>query len=325
MSVGKPFDDLRKTIKNENIDELLKKILFGNFLVLPEDHTACFQISLVYGLLKNRIKVFHSDNLEMQSYRRTSHQRNTQKKSKESRTIKPPPSNRRKALSQIPPTKTNKRKEKIDRLLDIAGHRYKSNKLIKHLKGKTISKKYKEQLCLFWFAHSVILARDINKFIQDDLLKVVHPWVLPTKQKLGITSFITLGLVDIIADLIVELIKKELAGATSIRRSVRQGQVRPNVKALHDQPTVTNLGASFMGIAGGVDDVSGKHADADTTTSHDDEHLAYQEAYDIVDRIMDLNFYKNFKDKYDDLTKLTSTLSGPRFDSLVSGSNGMKK
>ena len=48
------------------------------------------------------------------------------------------------------------------------------------------------------------------------------------------TSYITLGHVDTIADPTVELIKKELAGATAIRRAVRQGQ--PNVEALHDQP-----------------------------------------------------------------------------------------
>lgn len=46
---------------------------------------------------------------------------------------------------------------------------------------------------------------------------------MPTEQELGITSFITLGLVDIIADPTVELIKKELAGAITIKRAVRQG------------------------------------------------------------------------------------------------------
>ncbi|KAF3666412.1 hypothetical protein FXO38_09081 [Capsicum annuum] len=35
---------------------------------------------------------------------------------------------------------------------------------------KTIPKHYMEQFCLVWFAHSVILARDINKVIEDDLL-----------------------------------------------------------------------------------------------------------------------------------------------------------
>ncbi|PHT45749.1 hypothetical protein CQW23_14907 [Capsicum baccatum] len=74
---------------------------------------------------------------------------------------------------------------------------------------------------------------------------------MPTIDKLGMTSFLTLGLVDTKEDPMVELIKKELDGATSIRRAARQGQ--PNVEALHDQPqTATDPGASSGGVSGGV-------------------------------------------------------------------------
>ncbi|PHT98774.1 hypothetical protein BC332_32294 [Capsicum chinense] len=66
---------------------------------------------------------------------------------------------------------------------------------------------------------------------------VMHPWIVPTEEELVMTSYITLSYVDNIADPIVELIKKKLAGATAIRRAVRQGH--PNVKTLHDQPTKT--------------------------------------------------------------------------------------
>ena len=45
--------------------------------------------------------------------------------------------------------------------------------------------------------------------------------------------FLTLGLVDTKEDPTVELIKKVLVGATSIRIVVRQGQL--NVETLHDQ------------------------------------------------------------------------------------------
>ncbi|KAF3632364.1 hypothetical protein FXO37_27517 [Capsicum annuum] len=75
------------------------------------------------------------------------------------------------------------------------------------------------------------------------------------------------GLVDIIADTMVDLLKKELAGATTIRREARQGQ--PSVEALHDQTTATNLDASSGITAGGVD-VGGRYDDA--TASHDVEH-----------------------------------------------------
>ncbi|KAM3270853.1 hypothetical protein P3S67_029055 [Capsicum chacoense] len=63
---------------------------------------------------------------------------------------------------------------------------------------------------------------------------VVYPWNVPIIDELGMTSFLTLGLVDTKEDPTVELIKKELAGETSIKRVVRQGQ--PNVEAFHDQP-----------------------------------------------------------------------------------------
>ena len=60
----------------------------------------------------------------------------------------------------------------------------------------------------------------------------MHPWIVPTIDELGMTSFLTLGLVNTKEDPTVELIKKKLDGTTSISRAVRQGQ--PNVEALHD-------------------------------------------------------------------------------------------
>ncbi|KAM3308366.1 hypothetical protein P3S67_010110 [Capsicum chacoense] len=99
---------------------------------------------------------------------------------------------------------------------------------------------------------------------------VVHPWIVPTEEESVMTFYITLGHVDTIADPTVEIIKKELAGATTIRRAVRQGQ--SNVEALHDQPfTKVDPGASSGGVVG----VGVRHADAATT--RDDEHVDAQE------------------------------------------------
>ncbi|KAF3636435.1 hypothetical protein FXO37_25449 [Capsicum annuum] len=88
----------------------------------------------------------------------------------------------------------------------------------------------------------------------------MHPWIVPTEQDLGMTSFITLGFVDTIVDPTVELIKKELDRAIAIRREVREDE--PNVEALHDQPTATDLCASSRGVVGEVIDIGGKHIDA---------------------------------------------------------------
>ncbi|KAF3675604.1 hypothetical protein FXO38_04688 [Capsicum annuum] len=99
---------------------------------------------------------------------------------------------------------------------------------------------------------------------------------LPTEEESLMTSYITLGHVDTIADRTVELIRKELAGAIAIRRGVRQGQ--PNVEALHDQSTKADLGAS----SGGVFGVGGRHAN--TSTTHDDEK------FDTLEKI---NMFEN--------------------------------
>ncbi|KAF3618775.1 hypothetical protein FXO37_34027 [Capsicum annuum] len=202
---------------------------------------------------------------------------------------------------------------------------------------------------------------------------VVHPWIAANEQELEMTSFITLGLIDMIVDLTVELIKNELAGATTIRRAVRQGQ--PHVEALNDQPAATDLGDASGGVSGGVVDVGGIYADADAVAIHDDEHVDTQEKINMFeitpysgpshpsslscshckckgcmdkqdklfqkidaltnvveelkskkgvipfkkcDRIMKLNFYNYFKNRYDDLIQLASNPGGSRFDSLVS-------
>ncbi|KAF3619131.1 hypothetical protein FXO37_33869 [Capsicum annuum] len=63
----------------------------------------------------------------------------------------------------------------------------------------------------------------------------MHPWIMPTEEESVMTYYITLGHVDTIAYPMVELIKKELDRATTIRREVRQGQ--PNVERLF----MTNL------------------------------------------------------------------------------------
>ena len=45
--------------------------------------------------------------------------------------------------------------------------------------------------------------------------------------------------------------------------------------------------------------------------------LAYPDAYDAADKIMDLNFYNNFKSRYDALHRQARS-DGSRIDRLVS-------
>ncbi|KAM3203597.1 hypothetical protein P3L10_031223 [Capsicum annuum] len=61
---------------------------------------------------------------------------------------------------------------------------YKAVDLMVDLEDKDILKYCKEKLCLVWFVHSILLARDIRKVIEDNLLEFAddfdkfnnHPW-----------------------------------------------------------------------------------------------------------------------------------------------------
>ncbi|KAF3654811.1 hypothetical protein FXO38_14961 [Capsicum annuum] len=59
--LGKPFKELRSIIKKEKIDGLCKKSCFAYFLELSEDHTLCFPMIMVYGLLERMIKYAGDD------------------------------------------------------------------------------------------------------------------------------------------------------------------------------------------------------------------------------------------------------------------------
>ncbi|KAM3219957.1 hypothetical protein P3L10_024488 [Capsicum annuum] len=177
--MGNIFENFMKIMKNENIGGLFKKSCFGNFLELPEDPSARirFPMTMVYGLLKRRIKYAGDDK---------DPEEGGKKKMDEiwinycgmpicfslqefvivtglrcHRPEGPAPRNRSKA---------RKYKKKIDGLFDIAQRGYKASDLLTDLEDKTIPEQYREQLCLVWFAHSVILAREVNKVIEDDLL-----------------------------------------------------------------------------------------------------------------------------------------------------------
>ncbi|KAF3673874.1 hypothetical protein FXO37_06713 [Capsicum annuum] len=163
--LGKPFDKFKNTMKKEKLEEFFKKDCFGRFLWMPKDNNAHFQMSMVYGLLKRRIKYVGDDKdltggwmkiwinyygmpicFSMKEFDRVIGLRCDRPKepliketpsikSKASNTAKPPPSNKDKTLSKQPPTKTNKCKEKIDGLLDITGRGYKIPMFVRTSQG----------------------------------------------------------------------------------------------------------------------------------------------------------------------------------------------
>ncbi|PHU03263.1 hypothetical protein BC332_28514 [Capsicum chinense] len=71
-----------------------------------------------------------------------------------------------------------------DDLVSIVVPSFKNKNLIKAVKGKEFSKKLKQSLCLVWFVHNILWARDVNNNISIGLIKLSedlkafnsHPW-----------------------------------------------------------------------------------------------------------------------------------------------------
>ncbi|KAM3321547.1 hypothetical protein P3S67_002698 [Capsicum chacoense] len=373
-------------MKKENTDGLFKKSCFAHFLELPGPRLLHFPMIMVYGLLKRRI-IYAGDNggpkegenkmdevwinycgkpvcFRLKEFAIVTGLRCDHPEEP--------------AIKETPHKGSNKHKIKKYGLLGIIGPSYKVKNLIADLKNKDIPKHYREKLCIVWFVHSIILARDVKKVIERDLFAladdfgrfndyswgydsyyltvkyllkdlkpkkttlygfpwafmaceaipslrkhftnypdkvshprilrwlaavesnknnikeaynlpddaVVHPWIVPTIDELGMTSFLTLGLDDTKEDPTVELIKKELDGAISIRRAVRQGQ--SNFEDLYDlTQTATDPGASSGGVAGGVIYDGGNHPASTSATNRDYDHVGAPQKINIEDKLLD--------------------------------------
>ncbi|KAF3669979.1 putative glycerol-3-phosphate 2-O-acyltransferase 6-like [Capsicum annuum] len=197
--LGKPFNYFRKIMKIENIDGLFKRCFFGRFLELPEDPSAHFQIRIVYGLLKCKIKYVGDD----------------------------------------------KDLEEGGKKMDEIWINY-----------------YGILICFGLQKFATVMGLRCDRLEEPSIAKGTPRKRSKERNKTNKRH------VDTMADPMVELIKKELAGATAIRRAVRQGQ--PNIEAFHDQPTEAKMGASSGRVVG----VGGRHAYVDTT--HDDKYVDAQ-------------------------------------------------
>ncbi|KAK4356019.1 hypothetical protein RND71_024990 [Anisodus tanguticus] len=49
--MGKPFDNVRKTLQEKDLETFFRATCFGVYLDLPEDNNARFQMTIVYGLV----------------------------------------------------------------------------------------------------------------------------------------------------------------------------------------------------------------------------------------------------------------------------------
>ncbi|PHU13649.1 hypothetical protein BC332_14854 [Capsicum chinense] len=175
----KSFDAFRKILREQKLDSYFRKSCFGQYLDLPEDNNARFQMKMVYDLLKHRFMYENKDKMDevwinyygmpicfgwkefaivtgLKYY-------------------SPSPSQVIPTLTQKTPRTPKKGKEKLsdcDDLESIVGPSFKNKNLIEALKDKGLSKMHKQSLCFVWFVHNVLWARNINNNISLDLINL---------------------------------------------------------------------------------------------------------------------------------------------------------
>ncbi|PHU16381.1 hypothetical protein BC332_17586 [Capsicum chinense] len=177
-SMGKSFDVFKKILREQKLDAYFRDNCFEKYLDLPEDKNAHFQIKIVYELLKRRFIYENKDKMDevwinycgmpicfgwkefaiitgLKCY---------------------PPSQVLPILTQKKAPRTPKKAKgkscDCDDLVSIVGPSFKNKNLIEALKGKGLSKKHKQSLCLVWFVHNILWARDVNNNISLGLIKL---------------------------------------------------------------------------------------------------------------------------------------------------------
>ncbi|PHT76223.1 hypothetical protein T459_19745 [Capsicum annuum] len=63
-AMGKSFDAFKKILQEKKLDAYFRDNCFGKYLDLPENNNACFQIKMVYELLKHRFMYENKDKID---------------------------------------------------------------------------------------------------------------------------------------------------------------------------------------------------------------------------------------------------------------------
>ncbi|KAF3613410.1 hypothetical protein FXO37_36390 [Capsicum annuum] len=178
LVIKKSFDAFRKILREQKLDAYFRKNYFGQYLNLPEDNNARFQMKIVYDLLNHRFMYENKDKIDevwisycdmpvcfgwkqfaivtgLKCYP-PSQVIPTLIQKKESRT----------------PKKGKGKSSDHEYLVSIVGPSLKNKNLIEALKGKGLPKKHKKLLCLVWFVHNILWARDVNNNISPDLINL---------------------------------------------------------------------------------------------------------------------------------------------------------
>ncbi|PHU02024.1 hypothetical protein BC332_27275 [Capsicum chinense] len=153
---------------------------FGKYLDLPEDNNPRFQMKMVYDLLKRKFMYENKDKMDevwinycgmpvcfgWEEYAIVTEHKMLSSFSFSCYTYSDP------KKAPCTPKKEKGKSSDRDDLVSIVGPSFKNKNLIEVLKGKGLSKKHKQSLCLVWFVHNILWARDVNNNISLGLINL---------------------------------------------------------------------------------------------------------------------------------------------------------
>ncbi|PHU05490.1 hypothetical protein BC332_26312 [Capsicum chinense] len=191
-AMEKSFNAFRKILREQKLDVYFRDSYFRKYLNLSEDNNARFQMKMVYELLKRRFTYENKDKMDEVwiNYRGILVYFGW-KEFDIVTELKQYPSSPSHAIPILTPQKAPRipkkgKKKSCDRdnLMSIVGPTFKNKNLIETLKGKRISKKHKQSLCLVWFVHNILWMRDVNNNVSIGLIKLFedlgafnsYPW-----------------------------------------------------------------------------------------------------------------------------------------------------
>ncbi|KAG5630109.1 hypothetical protein H5410_001826 [Solanum commersonii] len=158
-AMGKPFDTFRITLKQNGLEDFFRNSCFGHFLDLLENNNARFQMTMVYELLKTRF-IFQNPKKKDEFAIVSGLKCHPPSKPVPEFIVKKEPQRRNKVGKE----ETRQPTEEQD-LVSLVGTSFKNLNLIYLLNDEDTSRKHKELLCLLWFVHNVLLAKDLNNNI----------------------------------------------------------------------------------------------------------------------------------------------------------------
>ncbi|KAM3250263.1 hypothetical protein P3S67_022658 [Capsicum chacoense] len=162
--LGKSFSEFRNILEDKKLTKFFKSSIFGKYLNLPNNINIRFQMNLVYQLLQRKIISHRKEKVWINYYGMpvcfgmrefaiitglNCHLSVVYDEEKMS-------------------TKTLRRRQQI---IDLVGKTCKEKELIEHIRSEDVRKSVKKSLCLLYFVHNFLCAKDLN-------MKLPSEWVL---------------------------------------------------------------------------------------------------------------------------------------------------